>query len=184
MCEAYHRQYGADFRSVMPTNLYGPNDNFDLQSSHVLPALLGKFHAAARLGNNETVVWGSGTPRREFLHVDDMAAACCMVMQLDANAFWSAVPARNSQVNVGCGEDISIAGLAQLIAEVTGFKGNIVFDKSKPDGTPRKLLDISRIRSLGWSARIPLPEGVQQTYAWMCQELGTQVTGVHAGQGA
>ena len=183
-CEAYHRQYGSDFRSAMPTNLYGPNDNFDLQSSHVLPALLRRFHAAAQSGDDETVVWGSGTPRREFLHVDDMAAACCMLMQLDPKVFWSAVPARNSQVNIGCGEDISIADLARLIAEVTGFKGAIVFDKSQPDGTPRKLLDINRIRSLGWSARIPLREGVQQTYAWMRQELGNDGPEVHAGQGA
>jgi GDP-L-fucose synthase len=184
MCEAYHRQFGSDFRSVMPTNLYGPNDNFDLQSGHVLPALLSKFHTAVEAGHAETVVWGSGSPRREFLHVDDMAAACCMLMQLEPSRFWSAVPARNAQVNIGCGEDVSIADLAQLIAEVTGFRGAIVFDASKPDGTPRKLLDVSRIRSLGWSAQIPLREGIRQTYAWMCQELADDSPKTGAGKGA
>jgi GDP-L-fucose synthase len=148
----------------MPTNLYGPNDNFDLQSSHVLPALLRKFHAAAQAGDNRAVVWGSGAPRREFLHVDDMAAACCMVMQLDPKAFWAAVPARNSQVNIGCGEDVSIADLAGLIAAVTGFKGAIVFDASKPDGTPRKWLDVGRLKALGWSARTTLPDGIRLAY--------------------
>lgn len=171
MCESYHQQFGSDFRSVMPTNLYGPEDNFDLESSHVLPALLRKFHEAAQSGSSSVTVWGSGTPRREFLHVDDMAAACCLVMQVEPAQFWAAVPARNSQVNIGCGEDVPIADLAELIAEITGFQGAIVFDSSKPDGTPRKLLDISRIRSFGWSPRIALREGVQNTYEWMRRHL-------------
>jgi len=171
MCEAYHRQYGSDFRSVMPTNLYGPNDNFDLETSHVLPALLRKFHLAANQGQAQVSVWGSGAPRREFLHVDDMAQACLQVMKIDPAAFWSAVPERNSQVNIGCGEDISIAALAELMAEVTGFRGEIVFDRTKPDGTPQKLLDVTRIKSLGWSPRIPLREGVEATYAWMLENI-------------
>ena len=183
MCEAYHRQYGCDFRSVMPTNLYGPEDNFDLQSSHVLPALLRKFHEAAQAGDDTAVVWGSGTPRREFLHVDDMASASCLVMQIDPEKFWSAVPRRNSQVNIGCGEDVTIAVLAELIADVTGFRGTTVFDSSKPDGTPRKLLDVSRIRALGWAPRISLREGVQQTYAWMRQQLGSHDPEAKAGLG-
>jgi GDP-L-fucose synthase len=171
MCESYHRQYGSDYRSVMPTNLYGPEDNFDLESGHVLPALLRKFHEAAQAGAEQAVVWGSGTPRREFLHVDDMAAACHLVMETEPDRFWSTVPARNSQVNIGCGEDVSIASLAELIADITGFDGSIVFDSGKPDGTPRKLLDISRVQSLGWSPRISLREGVQQTYGWMLRHL-------------
>ena len=174
MCEAYHRQYGCDFRSVMPTNLYGPNDNFDLDSSHVLPALLRKFHEAAQQNQSSVTVWGSGLPRREFLHVDDMAAACYQVMRVDEAKFWASVPATNSQVNIGCGEDVSIAELADLVAGVCGFTGSIVFDRSKPDGTPRKLLNVSRAGALGWSARIPLLEGVQSTYSWMCSQMETQ----------
>jgi len=169
MCESYHRQYGSDFRSVMPTSLYGPNDNFDLQSSHVLPALLVKFHRAKLNELPEAAVWGGGTPRREFLHVDDMANACHTVMNLNAEAFWSMVPARNSQINIGCGEDISIADLAELIASIVGYKGKIVFDSSKPDGTPRKLLDVQRMESLGWKAEIDLEDGIRQTYAWMLE---------------
>ncbi len=174
MCEAYHRQYGCDFRSVMPTNLYGPNDNFDLDSSHVLPALLRKFHEAVQQGHTAVTVWGSGLPRREFLHVDDMAEASYHVMQLGAAEFWAQVPPSNSQVNIGCGEDISIAELAKLVAGICGFAGDIVFDPGKPDGTPRKLLDVSRARALGWSATIPLVEGVKQTYAWMRSQMGSQ----------
>ena len=170
MCESYRCQHGDDFRSVMPTNLYGPNDNFDLETSHVLPALLRKFHSAVTHGEPHVVVWGSGKPRREFLHVDDMAAACRQIMQLDEDRFWQMVPARNSQVNIGSGEDVSVAELAKLIAEITGFSGRIVFDSTKPDGTPRKLLDVSRMKSLGWSARIPLREGIEMTYEWMRQQ--------------
>jgi GDP-L-fucose synthase len=169
MCESYHRQYGSDFRSVMPTNLYGPNDNFDLQSSHVLAALLRRFSMAVQRGEQRVVVWGSGSPRREFLHVDDMAAACLALMRLTAAEFWSVVPGHNSQVNLGVGKDISIAELARLIAEVSGFEGDIVFDAAKPDGMPRKLLDVSLARSLGWSATIPLRQGIRDTYQWLQQ---------------
>jgi GDP-L-fucose synthase len=167
MCESYRRQHGCDFRSVMPTNLYGPRDNFDLESSHVLPALLRKFHQAAVAGDDAVKVWGSGRPRREFMHVDDMAAACCHLMELQAEDYWSAVSERCSHVNVGTGADISIADLATLIADITGFTGAIEFDASLPDGSPRKLLDVSRLRSLGWEAGIGLREGIVGTYAWM-----------------
>lgn len=167
MCESYRRQHGCDFRSVMPTNLYGPRDNFDLDSSHVLPALLRRFHQAAVAGDVAVKVWGSGRPRREFMHVDDMAAACCHLMDLQTEDYWSAVSDRCSHINVGTGADISIADLAALIADITGFTGAIEFDDSMPDGTPRKLLDVSRLRSLGWEARIGLREGIRDTYAWM-----------------
>ncbi len=171
MCEAYRRQYGCDFRCVMPTNLYGPHDNFDLETSHVLPALLHRFYRAVRNGDARVDVWGSGKPRREFLHVDDMAAACLAVMNLAQDGFWSRLPVRNAHINVGCGEDVTIAGLAQMIANVSGFKGEISFDSSRPDGTPRKLLDVSLIRSMGWSASIPLADGLQTTFDWMVKEL-------------
>jgi len=167
MCESYRRQHGCDFRSVMPTNLYGPQDNFDLESSHVLPALLRKFHQAAVAGDDTVKVWGSGRPRREFMHVDDMAAACCHLMELPAEDYWSAVSDRCSHVNVGTGADISIADLAALIADITRFTGAIRFDASMPDGPPRKLLDVSRLRGLGWEAGIGLREGIIETYAWM-----------------
>jgi GDP-L-fucose synthase len=167
MCEAYRRQHGRDYRSAMPTNLYGPNDNFDLQSSHVLPALLRKFHEA-RLAEAAVVpVWGSGRPRREFLHVDDMAAACIHLMRLPSERYWSVASDRCSHVNVGCGSDISIADLAALVAGVTGFQGRIEFDTRLPDGTPRKLLDVSRLNALGWQASIGLEEGVRATHEWM-----------------
>jgi len=172
MCESYRRQYNRDFRCVMPTNLYGPHDNFDLETSHVLPALLSRFHRARQLREEQVVVWGTGSPRREFLHVDDMAAACAAIMNIGEKEFWAAVPARNSQVNIGCGEDISIAELAEMVAEITGFEGKIVFDVTRPDGTPRKLLDISRVRAMGWSPCIPLREGIAQTYEWMCTHTG------------
>ena len=171
MCESYHRQHGCDFRSVMPTNLYGPLDNFDLESSHVLPALLHKFYRAVTDGNDQVTVWGSGKPRREFLHVDDMAAACLAVMAIDAAAFWARLPERNSHINVGCGEDVSIAELARMIAKVSGFQGEIRFDSARPDGTPRKLLDVSLARSLGWSAKMPLEQGVRSTYDWMVSDM-------------
>jgi len=167
MCEAYRRQHGADFRSVMPTNLYGPHDNFDLETSHVLPALLRKFRQAVLDGAASVPVWGSGRPRREFLHVDDMAAACCHVMALPAEHYWGEVSDRCSHVNVGTGEDVSIAELAQQIAVIAGFDGAIAFDPAMPDGTPRKLLDVSRLRRLGWQAAIALDAGLRQTYAWM-----------------
>jgi len=167
MCESYRRQHGCDFRSVMPTNLYGPHDNFDLDSSHVLPALLRKFHQATLRKDLAVPVWGSGRPRREFLHVDDMAEACLHVLELEPETYWSVASERCSHINVGSGSDISIAELAALIGLVTGFDGNIEFDASMPDGAPRKLLDVSRLRALGWQAGIGLEQGVRQTYAWM-----------------
>ena len=161
MCQAYRRQYGFNAICLMPTNLYGPGDNFDLQTSHVLPALIRKFHDGRERGAAEVVVWGSGTPRREFLHVDDLADACLFLMAgYDGEHI----------VNVGVGEDISIAELAELVQRVVGFEGRIVLDPSKPDGTPRKLLDVSRLRELGWCARIGLEEGIRQTYAWFLAE--------------
>ncbi len=169
MCEAYRRQYGCDFRSAMPTNLYGPNDNFDLDSSHVLPALLRKFHQAVVNGDPAVRVWGSGKPRREFLHVDDMADACFHLMNLPPERYWSAVTEHCSHVNVGCGSDISVAELAGLIASITGYEGAIEFDTSMPDGTPRKLLDVSRLESLGWKAGIPLEQGIRATRDWMVE---------------
>jgi len=167
MCESYRRQHGSDFRSVMPTNLYGPNDNFDLESSHVLPALLRKFHQARLAGDASVPVWGSGRPRREFMHVDDMAAACIHLMDLDPRDYWSVARERCSHVNVGTGKDISISELATLIAGVCGFEGAIRFDPEMPDGTPRKLLDVSRLRQLGWEASIGLQDGIRRTHAWM-----------------
>jgi GDP-L-fucose synthase len=157
MCQAYRKQYGFSAISIMPTNLYGPGDNFDLQSSHVLPALLRKFHEAAAAAAPAVVVWGTGAPRREFLHVDDLADAAVFLMRnYDSGEI----------VNVGTGQDLTIAELAQAIARITGFHGRLVFDSSKPDGTPRKLLDVSRLEALGWKARIPLEEGIAGTYRW------------------
>jgi len=167
LCESYRRQYGSDFRSLMPTNLYGPNDNFDPDTSHVLPALLRRFHEAAARGDSTVTVWGSGRPRREFLHVDDLARASVHFMSLPTDRYWSAVGERCSHINIGTGKDISIAELAQLIADVTGFNETIEYDESKPDGTPRKLLDISRATSMGWKATIGLREGIEQVYEWM-----------------
>jgi nucleoside-diphosphate-sugar epimerase len=169
MCEAYRRQFGSDFRSAMPTNLYGPNDNFDLDSSHVLPALLRKFHEAVINGEQKVTVWGSGAPRREFLHVDDMAAAACYLMDLTADQYWSEVSDHCSHVNVGCGTDISIVELAELIGSICGFKGSVEFDPSMPDGTPRKLLDVSRLEAMGWKAEISLEQGIRSTRDWMLE---------------
>jgi GDP-L-fucose synthase len=157
LCQAYRRQHGCDFMSVMPTNLYGPNDNFDLLSSHVLPALVAKIDAAARKGHDSVEIWGSGRPRREFLHVDDLADAVVFLLKT-----WS----DEEPINVGTGTDVTIAQLAQLIAHVIGFKGRFDFDASKPDGTPRKLLDVSKLTALGWSPRIELEAGIRQTYEW------------------
>jgi GDP-L-fucose synthase len=157
LCRSYRRQYGDHFISVMPTNLYGPNDNFDPKNSHVLPGLLRRFHEAKLAGTPEVVVWGSGTPRREFLHVDDLADACLHLMD-----------AYNDEdiVNIGTGEDISIKELAELIRQVVGYEGAITWDATKPDGTPRKLLDVTKIHGLGWKHSIPLPEGLRATYDW------------------
>lgn len=164
MCAAYRRQYGFDAISAMPTNLYGPGDNFNPETSHVIPALLRKFHAAKMHGEKEVVVWGTGAPRREFLHVDDLASACLHLMQN-----YSA----EGCVNVGCGEDLSILELAGLVADVTEFGGRIVFDDSRPDGTPRKLLDTSLLDSLGWAPSIPLRQGLEETYRWYAEHAGS-----------
>jgi GDP-L-fucose synthase len=166
LCESFNRQFGCDYRSVMPTNLYGPGDNFHPKFAHVIPALLRRFHEATQAKANTVTIWGSGKPRREFLHVDDMAAASVHVMELDPEAYWSAASPRMSHINVGSGQDCTISELAQLVAEVTGFGGNIEFDPSKPDGTPRKLLDVSRLKTLGWSAGISLSDGLKDAYAW------------------
>ncbi len=157
LCESYYRQYGSQFFSVLPTNLYGPNDNFDPQTSHVLPALIRKFHDAKTEGASEVILWGTGAPRREFMHVDDLADACVFLMQ----AYESVEP-----VNIGLGEDLTIAELAAVIAEDVGFEGEIRYDSTKPDGSPQKLLDISHLTQLGWQARIPLREGIRSTYEW------------------
>ncbi|MCE8540092.1 GDP-L-fucose synthase [Ruegeria pomeroyi] len=166
LCESYNRQYGVDYRSVMPTNLYGPGDNFHPENSHVLPALIRRFHQAVRDGADEVVIWGSGTPMREFLHVDDMAAASLFVMDLERAVYDRETEPMLSHINVGSGVDLSIRALAELVARVTGFAGRLVFDASKPDGTPRKLMDVSRLARLGWQASIPLEQGVESTYAW------------------
>ena len=162
LCESFRRQYGCNFISAMPTNLYGPGDNFDLTSSHVLPALIRKFHEAKVCGGASVTIWGTGAPRREFLHVDDVADALVFLMErYDEEPF----------VNVGWGEDLTIAKLARMVAEVVGFGGALTFDALKPDGTPRKLLDSSRLRALGWSPRIPLREGITRTYAWFLEHV-------------
>src|SRR6056297_505083 len=166
LCESYNRQYGVDYRSVMPTNLYGPGDSFHPDNSHVLPALLRRFHEAARAGAEEVVIWGTGTPRREFLHVDDMAEAALFVLDLPVATYQAHTQPMLSHINVGCGEDISILELAELVAEVTGFEGRITTDPSKPDGTPRKLMDVSRLSDMGWRAQIPLERGLEETYGW------------------
>lgn len=167
MCEAYYRQYGAHFYSVMPTNLYGPNDNFDLTSSHVLPALLRKFHEAKLADEKEVCIWGTGTPRREFLYVDDMAAACVFLMNLQEHVLHSCLPpAGPSFFNVGTGVDISIRDLAETIKDLVGYRGALTFDPSKPDGSPRKLLEVSRLKHLGWQAQVDLESGLEKTYRW------------------
>jgi GDP-L-fucose synthase len=166
LCESYNRQYGTDFRSVMPTNLYGPEDNFDRENSHVIPALIRKFHEAKEAGASFVEVWGTGRPRREFLHVDDMADACVFVMGLEASVYRGHTQPMLSHINVGVGEDVSIRELAETVATVVGYGGEIRFDPSKPDGAPRKLLDVSRLDGLGWRARIGLHEGLAQTYDW------------------
>ena len=166
LCESFARQHGRDYRSVMPTNLYGPGDNFHPENSHVMPALIRRFHEAARDGRDEVVIWGTGTPRREFLHVDDMAEASLFVMDLDRATYEANTQPMLSHINVGTGEDVSIAELARMVAEATGFQGRIAFDPTKPDGTPRKLMDVSRLTAMGWHASTSLRVGLAETYAW------------------
>ena len=166
LCESYNREYGTDFRSVMPTNLYGPNDNFDLQTSHVLPALLRKMHEARETGAATVEVWGSGAPRREFLHVDDLADACLFIACLPRDTYAAHTRPTLSQLNVGTGTDVSIAELAAMVRTVVGFDGGISYNRAYPDGTERKLLDVSALEKLGWKARIGLREGLEATYRW------------------
>lgn len=172
LCESFYRQYGANFFSVMPTNLYGPFDNFDLSTSHVVPALMRKFHEAQVQGIDEVRVWGTGTPRREFLYVDDLADAITMLASdVEASDVYSLGV---SHINIGCGDDLPIAALAAEIGRVVGFAGAVTFDPTKPDGTPRKLLDTNRINNLGWHATTPLAEGLEKTYRWyVANRLGT-----------
>ena len=171
LCESYNRQYGRDYRSLMPTNLYGPGDNFHPQNAHVLPGLIQRFHAAARAGADNVSIWGTGTPRREFLHVDDLADAALFVMSLDQKAFAQATHHMPGLVNVGTGTDLPIIDLAQMIADLAGFKGTISTDPSKPDGTPRKCLDTRLMRDMGWTAKISLAKGLAQTYEWYLAQI-------------
>lgn len=166
LCESYNRQYGVDYRSVMPTNLYGPGDNFHAENAHVLPALLRRFHEAKVAGDKEVSIWGTGTPMREFCHVDDMAEASLFVMGLNRANYEANTEPMLSHINVGTGRDVSIGELAEIIAEVVGFDGEISFDSSKPDGTARKLMDVSRLAHMGWRAKIELRDGIAGTYAW------------------
>lgn len=166
LCESYNRQYGRDYRSVMPTNLYGPQDNYHPENSHVIPALLRRFHEAVMEGASEVVIWGSGTPMREFLHVDDMAAASVFVMNLEDAVYQANTQPMLSHINVGTGVDCTIREMAETVAKVTGFDGRLAFDSSKPDGTPRKLMDVSRLKALGWSASIGLEDGLRDAYRW------------------
>lgn len=165
LCESYNRQYGTDFAAVMPTNLYGPHDNFDLETSHVLPALIRKIHEAKMHRAEKVVIWGTGTPRREFLHVDDLASACIFVMNQ---------PGLTEVLNVGSNEEVSISELTTLICDVVGFQGQIQYDTSKPDGTLRKWLDTSKLSRLGWRSQIGLRQGIQQTYRWFCENISNE----------
>lgn len=171
LCESYNRQFGRDYRSVMPTNLYGPHDNFHPENSHVIPALLRRFHEAVKNGLDEVVIWGSGTPMREFLHVDDMAAASIYVMELDDTTFKANTQPMLSHINVGTGIDCTIRELAETVAKVTGYTGKLSFDATKPDGTPRKLMDVSRLEQLGWKASISLEDGLKNAYQWYLENI-------------
>ncbi|HGS4433827.1 TPA: GDP-L-fucose synthase family protein [Vibrio cholerae] len=166
LCESYNRQYGRDYRSVMPTNLYGENDNFHPENSHVIPALMRRFHEAKQRGDAEVIVWGTGTPRREFLYVDDMAAASVHIMELDNETYQANTEPMLSHINVGTGVDCTIREMAETMAKVVGFEGKVVFDSSKPDGTPRKLMDVSRLTALGWHYQVNLLQGLTKTYQW------------------
>ncbi len=173
LCESYNRQYGREYRSVMPTNLYGENDNFHPENSHVIPAMMRRFHKAKEAGANEVVIWGSGKPMREFLHVDDMAGASVYVMNLDDETYQANTQPMLSHINVGTGMDCTIRELAETMKRVVGFEGELVFDTSKPDGTPRKLMDVSRLKALGWEASISLEQGLAQTYKWFLENQKT-----------
>ncbi|MEL7090202.1 MAG: GDP-L-fucose synthase [Pseudomonadota bacterium] len=170
LCESYNRQYGVDYRSVMPTNLYGPGDNFHPENSHVLPALIRRFHEARQAGRDEVVIWGSGKPMREFLHVDDMAAASLFVMTLPKDIYDRETEPMLSHINVGSGTDVTILELAQIVARVVRYEGRITTDPTKPDGTMRKLMDVSRLQRLGWQASITLEDGIRSTYAWFLEQ--------------
>jgi GDP-L-fucose synthase len=166
LCESYNRQHGRDYRSVMPTNLYGPHDNFHPENSHVIPALLRRFHEAAERGDAEVVAWGSGKPMREFLHVDDMAAASIHVMELDKDTYSANTQSMLSHINVGTGVDCTIRELVETVAKVTGFKGEIKWDTTKPDGAPRKLMNVDRLAALGWTYNFSLEDGLKDAYQW------------------
>ena len=174
LCESYNRQYGVDYRSVMPTNLYGQGDNFHPTNSHVLPALIRRFHEATLSKQEEVLIWGTGTPRREFLHVDDMAEASLFVLDLAPAIYQAETQPMLSHINVGSGTDVSIADLARIVADTTGYKGRLAFDASKPDGTMRKLMDVSRLERLGWSATVELRAGITSTYKWYLDQLKTE----------
>lgn len=172
MCESYNRQYGVDYRSVMPTNLYGENDNFHPQNSHVIPAMMSRFHQAKLNSEPEVIIWGSGKPMREFLHVDDMAAASIYLMDLPLDKFQSETQTRLSHINIGTGIDCTIRELAETMAVVVGYSGKLIFDTSKADGTPRKLLNVDRLKKLGWQASITLNQGLARTYSWYVEHQG------------
>lgn len=171
LCESYNRQFGRDYRSVMPTNLYGPHDNYHPENSHVIPALLRRFHEAVKDNAEVVTIWGSGKPMREFLHVDDMAAASIHVMELDTETFKANTQPMLSHINVGTGVDCTIRELAETVAKVTGFQGRLEFDATKPDGTPRKLMDVSRLADLGWKANISLEDGLRDAYQWYLENI-------------
>jgi len=173
LCESYNRQYGVDFRSVMPTNLYGPNDNFHSENSHVVPAMMRRFHEARLNGKESVAIWGTGKPKREFLHVDDMAAASVHVLEVEKDIYNASCSPMCSHLNVGAGRDCTIRELAETMAEVVGFSGKLIFDTSKPDGTPRKLLDVSKLSQIGWKASISLREGLKSTYSWYLENMGS-----------
>lgn len=172
LCESYNRQYGTDYRSVMPTNLYGPNDNFHLENSHVIPAMIRKFHDAKAANLPTVTLWGTGKAMREFLHVNDMAAACLHVLGLSKQRYQSSTEPMLSHLNVGTGEDVTIHELAEIIQKVVGFQGEIIWDSTKPDGTPRKLMNVDKLKSLGWQPRIKLAEGLVSTYRWFSDHQG------------
>jgi len=171
LCESFNRQYGTDYRSVMPTNLYGPRDNFHPDNSHVIPALIRRIHSAKINNEPDVTIWGSGTPKREFLHVDDMAAACIHAMNLDLSILSEHTHPNRSHINVGTGKDVSIDSLANTIANIIGYKGKLIYDTSKPDGAPRKLLDVSRLKKMGWKSEISLHQGLKTTYKWYKDNL-------------